>query len=114
MADPVSAAGHDVAPPPRSLTETELFIIQQVRCFKALHPASPLFGRRIASLIGQKWDEPLKQMLDDLVRRQWLTHTVAGGYVARVCALSRPNERDEDEGPHDTGAFAPALSFVKT
>ncbi len=107
MPDDVTAAGHHSAPPSRSVTETEFFILQQVRAFKALHPASALFGRRIAGLIGLKWDEPLQRVLDDLVQRRWLTHTETGGYAANVWALSRLHGQGDDAATHaDVGAFA--------
>jgi hypothetical protein len=106
MADDVTAAGHDVAPHPRSVTETEYFIIQQVRHFKALHPAATLMGRRVARLLGRPWDDSLRQELDDLVRRQWLRYTEVGGYAANLGARSRLGACDDDAAAYaDTGAF---------
>src|SRR5262245_5165703 len=107
MTDNVTAAGHGIAPPQRSLSEPEYYIIQQVRAFKTLHPASPLFGRRIARLVGRKCDESLQQVLDDLVRRQRLTHTEIGGYAAKATVLSHVGAQEEEPAPSaDTGAFA--------
>jgi hypothetical protein len=102
MAHGVTAAGQDIAPPPRSVTETEFFIIQQVRRFKALHAAFPLFGRRIAGLVGLKWDAALQQILDDLVERQWMTYTPTIGYAVNVWSA----QRDDAAAHADTGAFA--------
>src|SRR5262245_24200340 len=73
---------------PHPLTQAELFVIQQVRAFKRLHPESVLFGKRIAVLVGSQWDESFRILLGDLVQRRLLAHTEMGGYAANEWMMS--------------------------
>jgi hypothetical protein len=79
------------------MTEIEASVVQQVRAFKALHPASVLRGKRIASLVGREWDDATRQILDGLVERRCLTYTEMGGYSPNLWVLSRLNWSFTDE-----------------
>ena len=73
---------------PHQLTQAELFVIQQVRALKRLHPESVLFGKRIAALVGSQWDESFRDLLGGLVQRRLLAHTEIGGYAANEWMMS--------------------------
>jgi hypothetical protein len=89
MPHDVAAVSSTIHFSPELMTEDECFLVREVRAFKHVYPNHVLFGRRVAALVGRKWDESFQLALKSLVERRWLTHTDGGGYFANVWMLSQ-------------------------